>query len=695
MNQRSVLVTTFVLFALLFGAAGARADDSGPNAPADPLGTGFTYQGQIKTSGNPVNGNCDMGFRLYGVASGGSPVASVISLTVPVTASLFTVGLDFGAGAFDGSARWLDLTVRCPAGSGAFAHLDPRQPLTAAPYALFALNAWSLNGNAGSNSSNFLGTTDNMTLTLGVSNTAVMRYVPNATSPNIIGGYSGNAISPTVSGVVVAGGGSIVHPHDVVGSYATVAGGEGNLAGDHATVGGGLLNQSASYSIVGGGYFNLATGAYATVAGGNSNQATADDAAIAGGMTNGAAGHFSSVGGGKSNQANGDYAIVGGGYGNVASGAGATVGGGGYDGANFAGNSAGGNVATVGGGESNIASGDLATVAGGGSNQANQYGATVSGGGSNTASVVYATVGGGNGNTASGQGAFIGGGGWDGNSYLGNNVNGAAAVVVGGVSNSASNSYSAIGGGKANTASGIASTIPGGFSNTASGNFSFAAGQNAHAVQDGAFIWADSTNTAISTTVANQFLVRASGGVTMYSNSAASIGVQLAPGSGSWSSASDRNLKANFANVDGLQVLDALAGIPIQTWNYQSQDASIRHLGPMAQDFRAAFGLGENDTTISTVDAQGVALAAIQGLYHLAQSQDAQLKSQQAQIDDLQTRLSALEHQPATSPSQLPVTNYQLPPLGWLLFGGLLLLNLGGLLGYLLARGRRAVGGGA
>src|SRR5438552_1164257 len=81
----------------------------------------------------------------------------------------------------------------------------------------------------------------------------------------------------------------------------------------------------------------------------------------------------------------------------------------------------------------------------------------------------------------------------------------------------------------------------------------------------------------------------------------------LYPGSGSWSNASDRNLKANFAPVDDLQVLEALSAMPMQTWNYQSQAAGIRHLGPMAQDFRAAFGLGENDTTISTVDAQGVA----------------------------------------------------------------------------------------
>jgi trimeric autotransporter adhesin len=53
----------------------------------------------------------------------------------------------------------------------------------------------------------------------------------------------------------------------------------------------------------------------------------------------------------------------------------------------------------------------------------------------------------------------------------------------------------------------------------------------------------------------------------------------------------------------------------IATWNWKSQDASIRHMGPMAQDFHAAFGLGETDKGISTMDADGVALAAIQGMH--------------------------------------------------------------------------------
>src|SRR5206468_1978185 len=135
----------------------------------------------------------------------------------------------------------------------------------------------------------------------------------------------------------------------------------------------------------------------------------------------------------------------------------------------------------------------------------------------------------------------------------------------------------------------------------------------------------------------NEFSARATGGVRFVSAVDAgtgnpTAGVKLAPGSGSWSSLSDRNLKANFAVVDGRDVLQRLAVLPVSTWNYQAQGAGVRHMGPTAQDFRAAFGLGEDDTTISTVDEQGVALAAIQGLYATTQAQNAELRQANAEL---------------------------------------------------------------
>ena len=77
--------------------------------------------------------------------------------------------------------------------------------------------------------------------------------------------------------------------------------------------------------------------------------------------------------------------------------------------------------------------------------------------------------------------------------------------------------------------------------------------------------------------------------------------------------------------MDGRVGLQRLVSWPVSTWNYQAQGAGIRHLGPTAQDFHAAFGLGEDDTTISTVDEQGVALAAVQGLYATVQDKDARI----------------------------------------------------------------------
>ena len=95
--------------------------------------------------------------------------------------------------------------------------------------------------------------------------------------------------------------------------------------------------------------------------------------------------------------------------------------------------------------------------------------------------------------------------------------------------------------------------------------------------------------------------------------------------------------------MDGREVLKRLASIPVESWNYKSQDASIRHIGPMAQDFYAAFGLGEDNKHITTVDADGVALAAIQGLYELVKEKEAEIAAQESRICDLEARLAALE----------------------------------------------------
>jgi hypothetical protein len=216
------------------------------------------------------------------------------------------------------------------------------------------------------------------------------------------------------------------------------------------------------------------------------------------------------------------------------------------------------------------------------------------------------------------------------------------ATVGGGQSNTASNAGATVSGGISNTASGLDSMVPGGDSNTAAGSASFAAGRQAKANHNGAFVWADATVADFASTAANQFNVRASGGVRIFSNSALTAGVSLAPGAGSWSTVSDRNAKEHFAPVDGASLLKKLNAMAVQTWNYKSQDAAIRHMGPMAQDFAAAFGLGEDDTHISTVDADGVALAGVQALYRMLLQKDEEIAQQRRDLQKLEAQIEAL-----------------------------------------------------
>jgi hypothetical protein len=319
---------------------------------------------------------------------------------------------------------------------------------------------------------------------------------------------------------------------------------------------------------------------------------------------------YSTVSGGHSNTIghvtnDGDYCTVGGGYGNTASDWGAAVGGG-YN------NTASGSRGTVGGGDNNTASGSYATVGGGWYNNANQAYGTVAGGYSNTASGNNATVGGGSENTADKIYATIAGG------YL-NKANGDAAFV---------------GGGRYNEASGLYSCVPGGRKNRAV-HYAFAAGYRAKAAHKGSFVWADSTEGNLVTTAQNQFLARAKGGVKFFTNAAMTSGAKLNPGGGSWVNLSDRNAKENIEPIDTGEILERLVETPIQTWNYKSQDDSIRHIGVMAQDLHQAFGFGVDDKGIATVDADGIAMAAIQGLNQKVEDRDAEIESLRRELNAL------------------------------------------------------------
>jgi hypothetical protein len=319
-------------------------------------------------------------------------------------------------------------------------------------------------------------------------------------------------------------------------------------------------------SFEGGGVSNAAGGDGSVVGGGITNFACDQNSSILGGSENGigSAGHASydeTIGGGSGNWITyGVYSTIGGGVDNaIGSGAGM---------ASF-----------VGGGEFNAINADYGTIAGG-------Y--------QNTVSSKYGAIVGGEYNAAFGEGSYVGGGGY-------NTASGEGAIVVGGFNSKANGTWA---------------TIPGGYVNSAAGTYSFAAGARASAAHEGAFVWSDGSDgdAILTSSRAYQFLARASGGVTFYTNAASTVGATLAPGSGTWASASDRNLKTDVARIDDAAVLDKVAQLPISRWSYKSE-RGVRHVGPMAQDFYAAFGVGEDDKHITSIDEDGVALAAIKALH--------------------------------------------------------------------------------
>jgi len=196
------------------------------------------------------------------------------------------------------------------------------------------------------------------------------------------------------------------------------------------------------------------------------------------------------------------------------------------------------------------------------------------------------------------------------------------------------------------TATGIASLATG--SNTsASGTRSTAMGVNAStAGHAGSFVYGDASTVGsgglVENDVANQFMVRAAGGYKLFSNAARTTGVLLAPNASAWSSLSDRHSKHRFEPLDGETVLARLAAMPVQTWSYKAQGDAIRHAGPTAQDFHAAFGLGEDPLRISTIDADGIALAAARALEARTRSQADELSALRAEVDALRRLVSAL-----------------------------------------------------
>lgn len=252
------------------------------------------------------------------------------------------------------------------------------------------------------------------------------------------------------------------------------------------------------------------------------------------------------------------------------------------------------------------------------------------------------TVGGGESNQALGTGnhGVVGGG-------LGNSSFDPYSVVGGGYYNVSSGISSTVSGGSTNTASGSFSTVAGGAGNAATGAKSFAAGTNAKATTDGSFIWADSRNFDFGPSVDNFFGVRATGGIGLTVAIDPNTGsvtqfCNLLPGTPSWQCTSDRNAKENLVRADGADVLRRLVAMPLYSYNFKGSDPAIRSLGPMAQDFYATFGLGRDNKMLASINLEGVALAAVQGLNAKLEASEARIAAQARELAEIKAQLAAI-----------------------------------------------------
>jgi len=390
------------------------------------------------------------------------------------------------------------------------------------------------------------------------------------------------------------------HEHDLfnLGSLAMAASGTeiADFEGDGLSVDrDGILNASFDLSAVDPGGIDDFVGRYL---GFNLSDRTLQFAGPAewgnaGSFTNTATDTGAAVSGGAYNEATGDLANIGGGSRNEAS----------------------DNFATVGGGHQNTVNSPNTTVGGGRLNTASGFDATVGGGNENTATGVASTVGGGELNTATETDSTIAGG------RL--NVVGECSAVGGGESNGAGGPHATVSGGFLNTAGGEGASIPGGRGNTADGEYSFTVGRKANTNgHDGALVFGDSSDTEITADAADEAFFQMPVNATSFSNT------------------SSRAQKTAVDPVDTEAALDSVNDLDITTWEYTDTDNG-RHMGPMAEAFHDDFKLGESAERINTVDADGVAMAAIQGLSEKLDEAGDVIDDQAERIEDLEGEVSA------------------------------------------------------
>lgn len=577
---------------------------------AQALTPAFTYQGELRLASGPATGSYDLQFRLYNSPTGTTQIGATVTASgVAVANGLFAVPLDFGPAQFAGDRQWLEIAVRA-AGSGGFETLTPRTELTAAPYAWGAAVALA---NSVTTTSVVDGTIQGGDLAPGAVGTTQINasQVQRRVSGSCVGTQGVQAINPdgSVACASFAGGAGTVTsiatgagltggPITTSGTISVAPGGIGTtqinasqvqrrvtgtcggsqfirqVAEDGSVVCGGVA-MTLDWSLTGNAGTNPATNFIGTTDGqpvelraNNQRMARFESVLLSGpaggytanvtlGSPENAVGpnvRGATISGGGvrvgdsdpagsndgPNRVTAHYGTVSGGWGNQAGG----------------GNEVSGTFATIGGGNGNTVTGTVGTIGGGSGNEVRGRSGTIAGGIDNYASGVEGSaVGGGTFNTASSDRSVVGGG-------VFNTASGAYSTVSGGRRNCAGGAHSWAGGRRAKVRPGSASGDPGtGGPNTGCVGVSLAADADG---DRGTFVWADDADADFTSTGANQFLVRASGGVGF--NTTAPLTDFDVVGNRSGHAALIRN--NGSTSPDGLAIRLNVAGNPTTTNNF-------------------------------------------------------------------------------------------------------------------------------
>jgi hypothetical protein len=254
-------------------------------------------------------------------------------------------------------------------------------------------------------------------------------------------------------------------------------------------------------------------------------------------------------------------------------------------------------------------------------------------GGNNTIASAFGTFAFGDGTTVSGT---------DGAGFGSSNVVSGTAGFSAGAANHCTG-FACVAIGFTNTASGQGSVAIG-YRVTADADYAVALGHRASANgHTGVFMFGDeSTTDSIQSGANNEFAARAAGGYRFRTNATLTTGCNLPAGSGVFSCSSSRTLKDHFVPVAGEDVLLRLRTVPVSFWSYTGEAGGVRHLGPFAEDFRTAFGLGVDDKSIGLLDIDGVNFAAVKALEQRTASQDERIRALEAQVAELRAMVQAL-----------------------------------------------------